>query len=324
MQVGGWNRGGRRPACAAALLLVSLAGCQSTQPEEPTRGPPVLVSATEFAGKLHLDRHALDDTGRMTLTNSAGVAEIVLFPETTIVSVRGTQYTASSDVQYRGDEAWLTKDDASAIEMMWQSAPIPSSPWREPTVRPIGSSAASGATGTVTPPPSTNPRGLYADQPTDAERRSWSVPLKIQWRFIVIHHSASDSGNAQEFGAFHKSKGWDGLAYDFVIDNGNGGADGAIEVGYRWREQKRGAHAGVDLYNEVGIGICLVGDFTRKGPTTAQMRSLSRLVNFLTAYCNIPRENFRRHGDLKKTTCPGPLFPQDFFGAPARPVVGTK
>jgi hypothetical protein len=138
-----------------------------------------------------------------------------------------------------------------------------------------------------------------------------------QWHYIVIHHSATDSGNAAQFDAAHKKKGWDGLAYDFVIGNGSSSPDGAVEVGYRWREQKRGAHAGNDLMNIEGVGICLVGDFTQTRPTEAQMRSLSRLCNFLSNYCSIPRENFRLHGEFRDTACPGPLFPRDFL-APQR------
>jgi N-acetylmuramoyl-L-alanine amidase len=320
MLSGGSIRGGRWTACVATLL--SLAACQTTQPESSRPGP-TLVSATEFAARLRLERRALDDTGRMALTNSVGQPEIVLFPETTIVSVRGAQYTASCDVELRGDEAWLTKDDASAIEIMWQSTPVPTSPWREPYLRPIGP-PSTFSSGTTTPlPPTTSPRGPYGDQPTADEKRLWSVPLKRDWKYVVVHHSAGDSGNAKEFDAFHKSKGWDGLAYDFVIDNGRGGADGKVEIGYRWREQARGAHSGNDEMNERGVGICLVGDFTRRPPTAAQMRSLSRLCNFLSAYCGIPRDNYVRHGDVKKTQCPGPLFPQDFFPS-SRAVVGTK
>jgi N-acetyl-anhydromuramyl-L-alanine amidase AmpD len=134
-----------------------------------------------------------------------------------------------------------------------------------------------------------------------------------QWHYIVIHHSATDTGSAAMFDAWHRKKGWDGLAYDFVIGNGTGSADGAVEVGYRWREQKRGAHAGNDLMNIEGIGICLVGDFTKTRPSAAQMHSLSRLCNFLSVYCGIPRESFRLHGDVRNTTCPGPLFPRDFL-----------
>jgi len=41
----------------------------------------------------------------------------------------------------------------------------------------------------------------------------------------------------------HRAKGWDGLAYHFVITNGHGGPDGALQIIPRWWAQKHGAHA---------------------------------------------------------------------------------
>jgi hypothetical protein len=204
---------------------------------------------------------------------------------------------------------------------MWNSASfVESTPWTPPVVRPITLPPSSTA-------PSTVPggRGTYSEQATAAEVRSWSVPLRRAWRYIVIHHSATDSGSAAQFDAWHRRKGWDGLGYDFVIDNGSGGPDGAVEVGFRWRDQRAGAHAGPkNPRNEDGVGICLVGDFTKTRPTTAQMRALSRLCNFLSAYCGIPRENFLLHGDVRQTSCPGPLFPRDFISPTRRATVAAR
>src|SRR6185503_19274337 len=65
-----------------------------------------------------------------------------------------------------------------------------------------------------------------------------------RWQHIIVHHSASTSGNAAAFARLHRRKGWDDVAYHFVIDNGRGGPDGALEITSRWRVQKHGAHAG--------------------------------------------------------------------------------
>ena len=63
------------------------------------------------------------------------------------------------------------------------------------------------------------------------------------WKWIVIHHSASDAGDAATFDQWHRKRGWDELGYHFVINNGEGQPDGLVEVGGRWLEQKQGAHA---------------------------------------------------------------------------------
>jgi N-acetyl-anhydromuramyl-L-alanine amidase AmpD len=133
------------------------------------------------------------------------------------------------------------------------------------------------------------------------------------WRYIVLHHSAGDSGNATVFDAEHRARGWDGLGYHFVIDNGKGGLDGLIETGERWKLQKWGAHTGFtpsNEYNNYGIGICLVGDFTNSMPTQAQLTSMKQLVLELMAKYDIPPENVVGHRDAPgtNTACPGDKF----------------
>lgn len=134
-----------------------------------------------------------------------------------------------------------------------------------------------------------------------------------RWTTIVVHHSATTSGSAKTFDRFHrKKKGWDELGYHFVIGNGSGAADGLIEIGPRWHKQKHGAHCKTpsNYYNEHGIGICLVGDFTRTRPTRRQLESLERLVRFLSDACHIPPSKITTHGAVsRKTQCPGRHFP---------------
>jgi N-acetylmuramoyl-L-alanine amidase len=137
------------------------------------------------------------------------------------------------------------------------------------------------------------------------------VPLRQQWKYIVIHHSATDEGSANTFDRFHKERGWRGVGYDFVIGNGNGSADGLVEVTFRWEEQVPGAHAGDKEYNEYGIGICLVGDFDNEYPTPRQMQALVALVNGLQERCRIPTSNVLMHRQVRPggTHCPGRYFP---------------
>jgi len=127
----------------------------------------------------------------------------------------------------------------------------------------------------------------------------------------VIHHSATETGGARTFDQFHRSKGWEGLGYHFVIGNGTDTPDGAIEVGSRWHQQKHGAHCKTpnQYYNQRGIGICLVGDFTKTRPTPRQMESLTRLVRYLCDACDIPPSRVTAHGEVNpRTQCPGRHF----------------
>jgi len=135
------------------------------------------------------------------------------------------------------------------------------------------------------------------------------------WKFVVVHHSATDSGSVKTIHAAHrqrldsKGKPWKGIGYHFVIGNGNGMPDGAIEATFRWNDQIAGAHAGMAKYNQHGIGICLIGNFEEHPPTDAQMKSATELVTLLQSTFKLGDNQILRHGDLKATACPGSKFP---------------
>ncbi|HUU23546.1 MAG TPA: peptidoglycan recognition family protein [Phycisphaerae bacterium] len=143
-----------------------------------------------------------------------------------------------------------------------------------------------------------------------------------QWKWIVLHHSASDGGSAELFDQWHRQRGWDELGYHFVITNGHGGGDGRVEVGGRWTKQKWGAHCKVpgNAYNDQGIGICLVGDFQDHPPSAAQLASLGRLVEFLCARYDIDPDDVIGHRDAPgtRTECPGNAM-QRYIDSALRP-----
>lgn len=161
------------------------------------------------------------------------------------------------------------------------------------------------------PPPAAAPLSIPPEKsfawPAD-------VPVK-EWRYIVLHHTASKSGSVATIHEEHQQRKdgegnpWRGIGYHFVIGNGNGMPDGSIEPTFRWLDQSSGAHAGVGLYNEFGVGICLVGNFEETPPTARQLESVKRLVAALKATCKIETSGVVRHGDVKATECPGKLFP---------------
>ncbi|MBM79477.1 MAG: N-acetylmuramoyl-L-alanine amidase [Planctomycetaceae bacterium] len=139
---------------------------------------------------------------------------------------------------------------------------------------------------------------------------SWKPTEKARnWQHIVIHHTASNGGSVESIHEGHLAKGWLGIGYHFVIGNGNGMSDGAIEPTFRWRQQMHGAHAGVKEYNELGIGICLVGNFQDTQPTEAQLASVKRLVRTLSQEYQINADRVVGHRDVKSTACPGKNFP---------------
>ena len=136
--------------------------------------------------------------------------------------------------------------------------------------------------------------------------------ISRRWTRIVIHHSATAVGGARRFDKDHReNRGWEELGYHFVIGNGTDTPDGFVEVGSRWQKQKHGAHCKTadNYFNDHGIGICLVGDFTKTRPSPRQLASLVRLVRFLGDRCRISPSQVTSHGAVTgKTECPGRHF----------------
>lgn len=169
-----------------------------------------------------------------------------------------------------------------------------------------------GTPGKVPPSVSVKPGPLVTRKATKTSLKLPRVKIRPnKWKYVVVHHSATQAGSAAAFDEFHRNKkGWNrGLGYHFVIGNGNGARNGLVETGPRWTGQIDGAHAGSKEYNQHGIGVCLVGDFEGGSPTTKQISSLVSLVTELQQLCNIPPENVILHRHIRDTQCPGDGFP---------------
>jgi N-acetylmuramoyl-L-alanine amidase len=144
------------------------------------------------------------------------------------------------------------------------------------------------------------------------------IPLypSNKWKYIVIHHSATDEGSSLYFDKYHQGKGWDGIGYHFVIDNGTKEKqDGQIEVSPRWIKQEDGSHCRVSNMNEKAIGICLVGNFNKEYVSSKQLDALVYLVNILRKYYKIPLKRIIGHNQVlgARTECPGKNFPWPRF-----------
>ena len=163
------------------------------------------------------------------------------------------------------------------------------------------------------PQPEPEPNIVFDDFP-----REWLPPADVEkkWMAIVLHHSATETGNSAIFDKMHREQNhWDGVGYDFVIGNGTNSGDGEVEVTFRWRNQVAGAHCGGtpdNWANEDAVGICLVGNFDYSVPTAKQMQSLTELINFLQQRYKISANRIYGHRDTpgaRVTDCPGAMFP---------------
>ena len=126
---------------------------------------------------------------------------------------------------------------------------------------------------------------------------------------IIIHCSASTWGTAEIIDQWHKQRGWDGIGYHYVIQNGyetagadyNSKSDGIIKVGRPI--EKIGAHC--HGHNQDSIGICLIGNELFSGKQFMGLGNLLRDLKKKAQKNHWQLSGIFRHCDFDKNkTCP--------------------
>ena len=79
---------------------------------------------------------------------------------------------------------------------------------------------------------------------------------------LVIHHSASPSGDVARFTEEHKARGFSTIGYHNVIGNGHGLPDGHIAEGRPHAQEGAGVYGN----NRGKLHVCCVGNFERPDP----------------------------------------------------------
>ena len=163
---------------------------------------------------------------------------------------------------------------------------------------------------------------LFAFGAADSLDALFAMQAPVQpdrWRYIFLHHSRTAGGNALTLG-----QGDGGIGDHFIIGNGDGLADGELQISQRWNHQRVAiAPPGVDGVDPACISICLVGDFDRRPPTPMQLRRLQQLVQLLEARCRIPAGQVSwLSSDGSSPASIGRLFPAQVFRDQLPPVGG--
>ena len=119
---------------------------------------------------------------------------------------------------------------------------------------------------------------------------------------IIVHGSANRAGSAlrmEDIDRYHRSLGWKGCGYHYVIPT-----DGTIEPGRD--EARAGAHC--KNHNRHSIGVCYIGGLSSGGKpmdtrTDAQRMALRKLLEDL--HRKYPRALIVGHRDLDpQKACP--------------------
>ena len=174
-----------------------------------------------------------------------------------------------------------------------------------------------------------NPRSSWAtNRPPKGPLESEDV------KFLIVHHSASRNGHTgadapgilRSFYDFHTSpeKGWNDIAYNFLID-----ADGGVWEGRAGSLD--GPVAGDATGGNQGFSqlVCIIGDYNAASPSQASLSSLVLLLAWLAdrdgvstapgakvtftsegsnrwpAGTKVTTPTITGHRTMSKTTCPG-------------------
>jgi len=123
---------------------------------------------------------------------------------------------------------------------------------------------------------------------------------------ITIHHDgmtsftstsrAAGAHRVENIRAAHRGQNWGDVGYHYLID----------PTGRVWEGRPlvwQGAHVGGQ--NDGNIGICVMGNFERQYPNSAQLRAVEDSVAQLMRVNNIHVREVRTHREMAATACPG-------------------
>jgi|GEM_PF-2480300 hypothetical protein len=131
----------------------------------------------------------------------------------------------------------------------------------------------------------------------DAQLASATVPVQR----VTLHGSGMSRGDARQMGRLRRMTQQEGAAaaHHFVIGNGTDSVDGSVQLGDRWADA---------VQPDGTLHLCLVGDFSRAGPTAEQLEALDELVDYLTLKTG--KLEVGPHQSAEHTArCLGPFFP---------------
>ena len=134
----------------------------------------------------------------------------------------------------------------------------------------------------------------------NAELEFSSLAERAETNRFILHHIGGSNRDVEpsEVHAWHKSNGWAGCGYHFLISK-----DGTV-----WECRPRGtkgSHAYGANFDSVGINV--VGDFVNYSPEEVQIESLAALLAQLCNEYDLEpnAETIIGHRDTGDTECPG-------------------
>ena len=159
-------------------------------------------------------------------------------------------------------------------------------------------------------------------------------------RYIILHHTAGHDVSALTIDKYHANQGFGieivspkPLVEEYIARGFKKTTYGVlVSIGYHYLVRAegvvekgrpdfiQGAHCKAQNMNFRSIGVALTGNFSSKDnadgskghkePTSDQIKTLDRLLIYLTNVYEVPKENVLLHRDVSgaATLCPGDRF----------------
>lgn len=128
---------------------------------------------------------------------------------------------------------------------------------------------------------------------------------------IIMHHSASIDGQAQNWGEIRRyhihKRGWSNIGYHYGIEV----VDYDYEILIGRFEHENGVHC--TGQNSQAIGICMVGNFEKHPVPLLQWHKALRLVRQIMKTHDLKPTDVYGHRDFKATACPGKKLDMEKF-----------
>ncbi len=130
---------------------------------------------------------------------------------------------------------------------------------------------------------------------------------EMRWRYIVIHHTASDYGSLEYYRKLHmQERGWPDVAYHFIVNNGSDDTTvGQVQESEIWQSRSHHYSTKNSFVNYFGIAVVLVGNFENHSVPAVQHEALLNLTVRLSREYGIPPERIIGHREIWATACPG-------------------
>lgn len=128
-----------------------------------------------------------------------------------------------------------------------------------------------------------------------------------RYKWIVIHHTASDYGNYASIKKYHaKEHNWLDAAYHLILSNGSTEVPaGFLEATKRYRFLSYSLGTQSPKHNIWGLHLCIVGNYEDRPLPENLKKALAFSIASLQEKFSIPNTHILFHRDVGSTLCPG-------------------